>query len=184
MNWDSELENVKEMGRQGKSMREIGEHYGVSRQRIKQICLRHIPDWHISYGKAVRDLAKEKEAEALNQAYLEKWGPNRNLIAKDLYSSQRFKFSRKKVNALKIGYSWEIVFTDLDWPTHCPILGLELDYFAPYAQENSPSFDRIDSEQGYVKGNVQIISWRANRIKNNGTAEEHRKIADYLDSIQ
>jgi hypothetical protein len=34
-----------------------------------------------------------------------------------------------------------------------------------------------------VKGNVEVMSWRANRIKNNGTPEEHRKIANYLEKV-
>lgn len=39
------------------------------------------------------------------------------------------------------------------------------------------SLDRIDPRKGYVKGNVWIISYRANLIKNDGTAEEHEMIA-------
>ena len=32
--------------------------------------------------------------------------------------------------------------------------------------------DRIDSSKGYVKGNVRVISKRANTLKNNATIEE------------
>ena len=38
--------------------------------------------------------------------------------------------------------------------------------------ENSPSLDRIDPGKGYVKGNVQVISMQANRMKNDGSIEE------------
>jgi hypothetical protein len=48
--------------------------------------------------------------------------------------------------------------------------------------DTSPSLDKINPELGYVPGNVAIISYRANRIKNNGTAEEHRLIADWMDA--
>jgi hypothetical protein len=41
--------------------------------------------------------------------------------------------------------------------------------------------DRIDNNEGYVKGNVAVISFRANTLKNNATAEELRAIADYMD---
>ena len=38
--------------------------------------------------------------------------------------------------------------------------------------DNSYSLDRIDSNKGYIKGNVWIISNRANTIKNNASLEE------------
>jgi hypothetical protein len=79
------------------------------------------------------------------------------------------------------------------WVDKCPILGIPL-YCAVFESggergnkakpcENSPTLDRIDPNLGYVKGNIMIISYRANMIKNCGTALEHRKIADYLDSL-
>ena len=37
---------------------------------------------------------------------------------------------------------------------------------------NSPSLDRIRLELGYVKGNVRVISGRANLLKNDATIEE------------
>jgi hypothetical protein len=39
-------------------------------------------------------------------------------------------------------------------------------------RENSPSIDRIDSIEGYTVDNIQIISWKANRIKAYATVEE------------
>lgn len=65
-------------------------------------------------------------------------------------------------------------------PTHCPILGMPLissPVDSPEGREASPSIDRLDSSLGYVKPNIRVISYRANRIKNNGTAEEHLRIA-------
>jgi len=99
----------------------------------------------------------------------------------DLYKSQREKFNKKRTKAKQDGYEWTLEFSDVQWSTHCPILGIELDYYAESRKEESPSFDRIDSNKGYEKGNVLIISWRANRIKNDGTPDEHRKIANFLD---
>jgi len=44
-------------------------------------------------------------------------------------------------------------------------------------KDDSMSLDRIDPTKGYVKGNVQIISQRANRIKSNSTLEEFEEMA-------
>lgn len=45
---------------------------------------------------------------------------------------------------------------------------------------DSPTLDRILPELGYVKGNVAFLSYRANRIKDNGTMQEHYDIADWI----
>jgi hypothetical protein len=47
-------------------------------------------------------------------------------------------------------------------------------------RSNSPTLDRILPELGYVKGNVAFLSYRANRIKDNGTMQEHYNIADWI----
>ncbi len=45
---------------------------------------------------------------------------------------------------------------------------------------DSPTLDRILPELGYIKGNVAFLSYRANRIKDNGTMQEHYDIADFI----
>lgn len=177
INWVKEFPNALEMGKAGYSLQEIGEEYGVSRQRIKQVFTYHNID-PASVGVRIRT-SKNRETKA--KAHFDKWGTREDT---DLYQAQRLKFNRKRSNAVRIGWAWTVTFGELLWPTHCPILGIELDYFSEYSKEESPSFDRIDSSHGYVTGNVHIISWKANRIKNNGTATEHRKIADYLDKLE
>lgn len=43
-----------------------------------------------------------------------------------------------------------------------------------------PGFIDLIPSLGYVKGNIDIISYRANMIKNCGTIEEHMKIVQYM----
>jgi hypothetical protein len=172
--WEEELYNMMSMGKSGRSMSDIARHYGVSRQRIKQIVKKNFPNWQDQCGRFVRD--QEKEIR-----YRAKWGLQEDT---DLYRMKRQKWRGKQANAKRAGKPWSLPFGELVWPTHCPILGIELDYFSEGRQENSVSFDCINPELGYVIGNVQVISWRANRIKNDGTAEEHRKISDYLDNLK
>lgn len=172
IDWKNEVEYIKQQGMLGKTMADLSRHYGVSRQRLHQIVLKYIPNWNDYCGFVVKRRIKAEE-------YYDKWG---NKEKTSLYNSQRAKFRAKAANANRIGIVWDLNFGDLHWPTHCPILGIELDYFHNYRQDNSPSFDRIDCSKGYVKGNVAIISYRANRIKNNGSAEEHQRIAEWLNS--
>ncbi len=74
----------------------------------------------------------------------------------------------------------EFSITTSDVPpmgTHCPLLGHP--FPAPSVRRTpfSPSLDRIDPTRGYVPGNVWVVGYRANLIKNDGTAEEHEAIA-------
>ena len=50
-------------------------------------------------------------------------------------------------------------------PERCPVLGIPITPFEKGLAPGTPSFDRIDPRKGYVKGNVAIISNRANRLK-------------------
>lgn len=72
----------------------------------------------------------------------------------------------------------------LPLPTICPVLGLTLIYGANTGGSPHPcsaSLDRFIDSKGYVKGNVNIISWRANEIKKNATAQELKDVADYVE---
>jgi hypothetical protein len=66
------------------------------------------------------------------------------------------------------GMEFNITKDDISVPTHCPILGIEMKTYTPYA----PSIDKIDPTKGYVKNNVWVISRKANMMKNNATKEE------------
>lgn len=74
-----------------------------------------------------------------------------------------------------------ITAADLAIPQFCPVLGIPLMRGEGAKTDHSPSIDRLRPERGYVPGNVYVISERANRLKNNGTAQEHRLIADYME---
>lgn len=70
--------------------------------------------------------------------------------------------------------------SDLVWPTHCPVLGIELDYASRDARNPAlPSLDRWDNSKGYVPGNVFVISMRANCLKSNASPEELDAVARY-----
>jgi hypothetical protein len=72
---------------------------------------------------------------------------------------------------------------DIVIPKVCPILGIELAVKRGRGpQDASPTLDRINNDLGYVKGNVRVISFRANSLRKDGTLEEFQKIVkDFLD---
>jgi hypothetical protein len=51
-------------------------------------------------------------------------------------------------------------------------------------KNNVPTLDRIDSTKGYIKENIQVISFKANRLKNNATVDELKSILKYMESIR
>jgi hypothetical protein len=64
----------------------------------------------------------------------------------------------------------------------CPVFGFELDWGHP--KWSSPSLDRIDSTKGYTYNNCQIISNKANMLKNDATLEELELLVNYLKEIK
>jgi hypothetical protein len=78
---------------------------------------------------------------------------------------------------------FELTKEDIQIPRICPVFGWILRRGVGRLESYSPTLDRIDSSLGYFKGNVVVISYRANLLKNDGTAEEHLKIADWMDSM-
>jgi hypothetical protein len=73
---------------------------------------------------------------------------------------------------------FDLHYTDLDLPEICAISGVKL---TRGSHEGAASLDCVIPHLGYVKGNVQWITKRLNRIKQEGSALEHRMIADYID---
>jgi hypothetical protein len=69
--------------------------------------------------------------------------------------------------------------------SRCPVLGTDLVWEYGHGRgldNHSPSLDRIDNSLGYVKGNVAIISHRANAMKNSSTVKELRLILAYVEN--
>jgi hypothetical protein len=92
-----------------------------------------------------------------------------------------------KHRAIRENVPFSLVLQDLiDIATdECPILHTPFVWGASglgkgKMRPDSPTLDRIMPELGYVKGNVAFLSYRANRIKDNGTMQEHYDIADWI----
>ena len=99
--------------------------------------------------------------------------------------------AKTRAKERNLEYNIDAEYLKSIWTDTCPVLGTTLKSALHESgmsrnhkskpQDQSPTLDRINSTRGYVKGNVVIISYRANMIKNCGTAEEHRLIANFID---
>lgn len=85
--------------------------------------------------------------------------------------------SRAKLNKL----DFNITLDDIIIPETCPLLGIKIER-KEYGkggsfQPNSPSLDKIIPSKGYVKGNIMVISMKANVMKCNATIDELLKFS-------
>jgi hypothetical protein len=162
---NNRLDELDMKVREGLPLKVIGSYFGVSRQRLYQVMQK--------YG--IETKLKQKRERACEG----------DPIRYKLY--HRLKNNQNLLNKKHPGvYKNDATIEDLlPAPEVCPILGERLEYL-DYLGRGHPSYasiDRIDPTLGYDSGNVHIISNRANRIKNNSTPEELRKIADYIDNV-
>lgn len=88
-----------------------------------------------------------------------------------------------KKRATKQGVPFDIEIEDIIIPDMCPLLGIKLGFNGSVNnRDSSPSLDRKNPALGYVKGNIAVISYRANRIKNNASAAEIKLLAERIDT--
>lgn len=90
--------------------------------------------------------------------------------------------TKAKKRAKKLNIPFNITKEDISVPEKCPILGIPLKVSDNIVSDNSPTLDRLIPELGYVKGNVTVISFKANRIKNNASINEIRFLLKWLEN--
>lgn len=124
---------------------------------------------------------REKNKEHLN-FLSKKWREEKKDLKEDYYSKynldwrykrpERYLLQKAKGSAKKTGKEFNLVEEDIVIPELCPVLGfpLTLEINKSYKDRyNSPSIDRFDNTKGYTKDNINVISWRANSLKADGT---------------
>lgn len=97
---------------------------------------------------------------------------------------EKYILSRTKSKCKKYNIPFNLELSDIIIPEYCPILGIKLligqESYTKTSKWNTASIDRITPELGYVKGNIQIISMRANLMKTDSTEEDLIKFADWI----
>lgn len=79
-----------------------------------------------------------------------------------------------KHSAKRNGLEFDIEKEDILLIPECPIFKVPFTHRGRFAH----SLDRIDNSQGYVKGNIWVISRLANTMKNDATLEELRAFCE------
>lgn len=127
--------------------------------------------------KPLKDFAKRqsccKTCHAINANKYRLANP-----AKYLWTVAKHRAKEKQID-------FNITLDDIIIPEKCPVLGIEIKRAHGHNthKPNSPSIDRINNLLGYVKGNVRVISLKANYLKSNATLEELEKIVNDLRQI-
>mgnify|MGYP003510255442 FL=1 len=173
---------IVEMSKLGYTLAEIARALSLSRERVRQIVNAVDPTLTREFRGVAIHTKLKNDADTIRQMVTaqKKWGFIPRGQRTELEQRQFEFFLRKRQNVKSTKHFWNITMEDITFPTHCPMLGIELNWYATARSENSPSLDRLDNTKGYIPGNVAVISYRANRIKNDGTWQEHEKIFTYL----
>lgn len=145
----------------------------INRQKAREYALAH-PEWKRRTGREwMRKKRGRMSAEQRHEANVK--GKRRDPIGHML------KIAKKRADDK--GVPFDIEPSDLTMPDVCPVLGIEFKWgFGKMGWRNmhSPSLDRIKPQLGYVRGNVRVISIRANHIKGNATISEMQAVLDYM----
>lgn len=99
-----------------------------------------------------------------------------NEVARSLLKSSKYR-------ARLAGLPHTLQLSDVVIPELCPVLGLPLRKTLGRQGPHSPSLDRLDPAQGYVPGNVVVVSWRVNALKKDATPHELVRIASYYSQL-
>lgn len=84
-----------------------------------------------------------------------------------------------KIRAKAQNVPFELKVEDLTIPSVCPVFNTPL-IWTDNITDDTPSLDRLIPNRGYVKDNVEFISYKANRIKSNANLAEIEAVALWL----
>lgn len=122
-------------------------------------------------GRASRCRKCVTDANAVNASNIKQARTDRR---KDNPERTLLIAAKARAKLKKIACAIEV--SDIFIPEFCPILGVKLESGRGKGSKGSlpwsPSLDRIIPALGYIPGNVQVISKRANTMKHNASFEE------------
>lgn len=136
-------------------------------------------------GRASKDrYQRSAKGKATKQAWFEKNKDQRLKKIREWEEShpKNRLLSDAKQRAKRRGLEFNLTLDDFEIPDVCPVFGKPLRKGTRGACDDAPSLDRVDSRKGYVPGNVKVVSFRANVLKNDATLEELEALVRYVRS--
>jgi hypothetical protein len=134
-----------------------------------------------SYYERNRDsiLARRKARYATDDAHRQECISRQRAYRTTRPENMLLSDARRRAKASDLPF--DLTVDDIVIPETCPVLGIPLVIGNSYSdRESSPSIDKLVPERGYVRGNVCVISFRANRLKSDATLTELEAVTNYV----
>lgn len=136
--------------------------------------------------KAYLKVWRERHKERLSAKRKEKYRQTISLELLGIFNCKSKAWYRRNIRkimwkqarkrAIKNNVPFNIEMADIVIPDVCPVLGTKFETKTSYAA----TLDRKVPELGYTKGNVWVVSMKANQMKSNATQDELRKFASWV----
>ena len=156
----------------------LAAYYQANKEKIKA----RANVYHQTRYKERWENATEEELAERRRKVNERTAKTKPWLTRRKRRPEAYLFNIAKQRSKKKNIEFSITVEDLKMPEVCPLLGIRLDSYSDDIDVH-PSIDRIDSSKGYIKGNVWIISHKANRVKSDATADELIKIGMALKEL-
>ena len=126
-------------------------------------------------------LQRQRQWRANNPDLLKEQGKRSKATREERYRANPLGYLLMiaKSRAKKSDINFDINVEDLELPSICPILLEPIDILNS-SYRYGASLDRVNNELGYVKGNVRVISRKANRLKGDATADQLLRVVAYM----
>jgi len=158
-----------------------------NKEKVKQIS-KHYRDTHKKERRKYEKQDRDKHPLKYQKLRKEIYNRNYPNFVLDFERRRRRLFNSIKHRAKKRNIPFNITLDDIIIPEKCPVLGTPLRFTelnqAMTHRENTPSVDRIVPSLGYTKGNITVISHKANRIKADASIDEVRKLLQWMEMLQ
>ena len=119
----------------------------------------------------------DKERQA---AYTKDWERNKRKNNPEYYL---WKAAKKRSRGKDLDFNIEV--SDIIIPQFCPLLHIPIIHKTGMGKPRpeSPSLDRLDNALGYVKGNILVMSYRANILKRDAEFQEMQRLVNNWGAI-